>query len=188
MGSKTFVSLVIDKQPFIKGSEEARKSLENLSRDIRAKVSSKSRQKNYNTSFDVKGDFQPLLLQKRLIQALDESLYEWGKKTSALGKGYFQEVVKSAPNRVKPRPGRIQTGLMLRSVQGRTKETRNQLSINVGWKAAGTGNYYRYFSFQEDGTRDVSPMRAIPKTGAYLSKQFSSTFGKELKKRTDLIR
>jgi hypothetical protein len=78
---------------------------------------------------------------------------------------------------------------MLRSVQGRTYETKEMTYVGIGWNITGQGGYYRYFSFQEDGTRGgAMPMRAVPQTARFLSKQFDESFSKALKIRLDNIK
>lgn len=122
---------------------------------------------------------------RTMANALDETNREWGKRISKAGKKFFQHVIMTAPNRVKPKAGRYQTGTMLRSVKGTTHGNRNYTVSLIGWDSL----YYRYFSFQEDGaSRGPMPMRAIPQTSKYLMDEFSKTFSRNLKKKIDKIK
>lgn len=120
-----------------------------------------------------------------LSSAIENDAHNWAKAIAAGGKSYFQEIIKSAPNRVKPRPGRIETHEMLRSVRGITHKYKGESLVEIGW----ISNYYRYFSFQEDGTSNgPTAMHAIPKTANYIQKEFKNSFGRMLKYRIENIK
>lgn len=52
---------------------------------------------------------------------------------------------------------RYDTGDMYNAVDFRKQKTANGISVTVGW----TRKFYKYFDFQERGTKSVGPMRAI---------------------------
>jgi hypothetical protein len=55
---------------------------------------------------------------------------------------------------------RIDTGLMRGSIIYRTNKTKNSFSVRIGWLDI----WYKYFGFQENGTRNVPAMRSSYRT------------------------
>lgn len=55
---------------------------------------------------------------------------------------------------------RIDTGLMRGSISYRTKKLKNSYSVKIGWVDV----WYKYFGFQENGTRNVPAMRSAYRT------------------------
>jgi hypothetical protein len=178
------LSFTIEKSNFIAGAKETGKALTRLERNFNSAL----RMKGYSITQEATSSDRYNAIDiyvSALSSALEDSAQDWGKKVAAGGKAMFREVIKSAPNRVKPRPGRIETHLMLNSVKGTTKKYKNESVVAIGW----TGTYYRYFSFQEDGTRTgPMPMHAIPKTAKYITNEFNNTFGRMLKYRIENIK
>ena len=174
----------IEKTDFLKGSKETGKAVDKITRDFNTKLKTKG----YTITSEVVsyGDYNlGNVVVKALDSAVENSVQDWAKTVAAAGKQMYKEVIKSAPNRVKPQPGRIDTHLMLNSVYGRTTERKNFSRVEIGW----TDTYYRYFSFQEDGTRTgPMPMGAIPKTAKYVVNEFNNTFGRMLKYRMEQIK
>jgi hypothetical protein len=188
-GGNAAVIFAIDKSGFYKGIKETGQALDAMQRKINADI----RKVGYGTS----GKVTVTISDKKLFSAeivrglksaLEEADKNLAKEMARTGKQFFQNVIRTAPNRQKG-PGRIDTGLMLRSVQGRTTFTKDITYIGVGWNVKGESPYYRYFSFQEDGTRGgAMPMRAVPQTAKFLSDQFQSKMNKDLKTRLDNIK
>lgn len=179
------VIFTIDKTDFFRGAKETGKALTSMQRNINSSL----RQKGYTITSEIAQYNNGLnvgeVAVKALGSALEGSINEWAKTVAAAGKQMYKEVIKSAPNRVKPQPGRIDTHLMLNSVYGTTTERKNHSRVEIGW----TRQYYRYFSFQEDGTRTgPMPMGAIPKTTKYIVDEFNNTFGRMLKYRMEQIK
>ncbi len=56
-----------------------------------------------------------------------------------------------------PKWFRYKTGEMYNSVSYRKRNTKDSTIISIGW----VRNFYKYFDFQESGTRDVGPMAAV---------------------------
>lgn len=55
---------------------------------------------------------------------------------------------------------RVDTGLMRGSISYRTKKLKNSYSVRIGWIDV----WYKYFGFQENGTRNVPAMRSAYRT------------------------
>lgn len=188
-GGNTAVVFAIDKSGFYKGIKETGKALDSFQK----KLNTDMRKVGYGTTAKVTVTVSDnKLFSAQIVRglelALEDVTKEFAKEMSKTGKQYFQSIIRTAPNRTKG-PGRIDTGLMLRSVQGRTRYDKTTTYIAVGWNVAGSSPYYRYFSFQEDGTvGGASPMRAVPKTAQFLSDKFSQRMNKDLKTRLDKIK
>lgn len=188
-GGNTAIVFAIDKSGFYKGIKETGKALDSLQK----KINSDIKKVGYGTTGKVTitvsdNKFFSAEIVKGLESALESATFEFAKEMSKAGKQYFQSIIRTAPNQTKG-PGRIDTGLMLRSVQGRTRRDKDTTYIAVGWNVIGNSPYYRYFSFQEDGTRNgPMPMRAVPKTAKFLSDKFNQHMNKDLKTRLDNIK
>lgn len=183
-GGGVALTFTIEKSNFIAGAKETGKALSRMELEFNSKL----RKKGYAITQEVSTYGTARVSETyvmALSAALEDSTHEWAKKVAAAGKSRFREIIKSAPNRVKPRPGRIDTHPMLDSVKGTTHKHKNDSTVVIGWH----GTYYRYFSFQEDGTNNgPMPMHAIPKTASYLTKEFNNTFGRMLKYRIENIK
>lgn len=183
-GGSVGVLFYIDKTGFIAGAKQTGKALTSAERSINSTL----RKKGQSISTEIINNDLAIAAQvtvRALEGALDDVAKDWGKIISASGKRYFKEIIKTAPNRVKPRPGRIDTHDMLNAVRGRTENRRDYTASLIGWDDV----YYRYFSFQEDGTRGgPSPMGAVPKTAKYLTDQFNKSFGPMLQNRIEKIK
>lgn len=189
-GGNAAVILTIDKSGFYKGAKETGKALTAMQRKINSDIKNIGYSKTVKVSMSLEDKmmFSHILVRK-LEDAVNNSTKEMAKQLSASGKAFFKNVILTAPNRVKAQPGRIDTGLMLRSVQGRTIDSKMITRVGIGWNITDSGRYYRYFSFQEDGTRNgPMPMRAVPKTAKFISEQFQQKMEKNLKLRLDTIK
>lgn len=178
-GGSVKLEFIIDKVNYIRGAKQAGDEIKKLNATQQQGYSIKS-------TWDERALAQVAQRTvKSLEGALEQVANDWAKIVSAAGKEYFKEVIRSAPNRVKPRPGRIDTHTMLKSVRGRTKNNKDATTSTIGW----IDSYYRYFSFQEDGTRNgPMPMGAVPKTAKYLTSQFNRSFGPMLRNRIEKIK
>jgi hypothetical protein len=188
-GGNQAVVFKIDKSGFYKGAKETGVALTSMQRKINSEIRRTGYSKNVKIDMKIEGGamFSQVVV-RTLDEAVDAVSRQWAKQIAASGKDFFKTIIRTAPNRVKGEPGRIDTGLMLRSVQGRSYDNKDATYVGIGWDIAG-GTYYRYFSFQEDGTRNgPMPMRAVPQTARFLSKQFEQGLGKELKIRLDSIK
>jgi hypothetical protein len=188
-GGNTAVVFAIDKSGFYKGIKETGKALDSFQK----KLNTDMRKVGYGTTAKVTVTVSDnKLFSAQIVRGLESALEsadkELAKYMAKAGKQFFQNIVRTAPNRNKG-PGRIDTGLMLRSVQGRTSYDKTTTYIAVGWNVKGNSPYYRYFSFQEDGTKGgAMPMRAVPQTAKFLSDQFNGRMNKELQARLDKIK
>lgn len=189
-GGNQAVIFRIDKSGFYKGAKETGKALTAMQRKINAEIRNTGSSKTVKVDMKMDGGAMYAdVVVRTLNKAVDDVAKQWGKQLAASGKMFFKNIIRTAPNRVKGQPGRIDTGLMLRSVQGRTYETKEMTYVGIGWNITGSGGYYRYFSFQEDGTRGgAMPMRAVPQTARFLSGKFDESFSKALKARLDSIK
>jgi hypothetical protein len=188
-GGNQAIIFKIDKSGFYKGAKETGKALTALQRRINTEIRNTGYSKTVKVDMKITGGamFSEVAV-RTLNKAIDDVARQWSKQIAASGKQFFKNVIRTAPNRVKGQPGRIDTGLMMRSVQGRSYHTKEMTYVGIGWDIQG-GTYYRYFSFQEDGTRNgPMPMRAVPQTARFLSKQFEEGLGKALKIRLDSIK
>lgn len=55
---------------------------------------------------------------------------------------------------------RVDTGLMRGSIRYSTRKYKTKYTVNIGW----TQLWYKYFGFQENGTKSVPPMRSVLRT------------------------
>lgn len=188
-GGNTAIVFAIDKSGFYKGIKETGQALDSFQKKLNADM----RKVGYGTTAKVTVTVSDnKLFSAQIVRGLETALedvtYEFAKQMSKTGKQYFQSVIRTAPNKTKG-PGRYDTGLMFTKVQGRTRQDKDTTYIAVGWNVAGNSPYYRYFSFQEDGTAGgASPMRAVPKTAQFLSDKFNQRMSKDLKIRLDKIK
>lgn len=182
-GGNVAVVFNIDKSDYIKGIKGAGDALERFEKTSINKTGS-SNKLSINVDAGQRQRVSTVAVVA-LRDALEDSTKEWTKQLAASGKKYFQNIIATAPNRVKPRPGRIDTTTMITKVRGRSIHRANHSIAMVGWDDV----YYRYFSFQEDGTRGgPMPMGAVPKTARYLSTEFNRTMSPILKARMDQIK
>lgn len=95
----------------------------------------------------------------------------------------FAQIVASDSKRtIKKYIGdRIDTGRMIGSVYGRTKKSTGKITVRAGW----LDQWYKYFGFQENGTFQVSPMRAILRTFLEISPQVIKSMEYYLKNYTN---
>ena len=92
---------------------------------------------------------------------------ELTKDAQALGE-MARDVMKKYVNRV-------DTGTMKREVRYKiTKRDMKTLSVDVGWIRL----WYKYFDYQESGTRAVKPMNALFKTRMETEPQFYKIYSK----------
>jgi hypothetical protein len=188
-GGNTAVVFAIDKSGFYKGIKETGKALDSMQKKINADIKKNGYGKTARVTVTISDN---KLFSAEIVRGLETALEgatrEFAKELSKSGKQFFQNIVRTAPNRQKG-PGRIDTGLMLRSVQGRTSYDKTTTYIGIGWNVKGNSPYYRYFSFQEDGTRGgATPMRAVPQTANFISQQFQAKMSKDLQARLDKIK
>lgn len=191
-GGSIGVLFVIEKQDFQRGTRQVAAELSKIERQSISKKGYRKDTFSINVESTGESLGEVAVTQIRAWdKALEDSANDWGKMIAAAGKERFREVIKSAPNRTK-RSGRIDTGDMLKAVRGVTKSLKNETRIAIGWNTEmiGTpGTYYRYFSFQEDGTSNgPTAMGAVPKTAAYITTQFDKSFGRMLEYRMKNIK
>lgn len=84
--------------------------------------------------------------------ALDDDMSGLAKITSAELKSSIKQGIG----------GRVETGRMKSSIYGVTTKHKGSYTSSAGWLKL----WYKYFGFQENGTKTVSPMHSI--IGAYL--------------------
>jgi hypothetical protein len=181
--SEVAVIFRIDKKDFIKGSKQAAAQLEKFANQAAKGGRAKGVSLTVQT-LDTGVESVSVYTARTIEGGLNQATKEWGKRISATGKEFFKKVIRTAPNRRKG-PGRYETGRMFRAVRGRTEDTVDFTTSMIGWNNV----YYRYFSFQEEGTSNgPSPMRAVPQTANYISQQFKSTFPRVLKSKIDKIK
>lgn len=82
---------------------------------------------------------------KRLTDALAPAVTQIGTEGKATMRKYAN---------------RIDTGLMRGSIAYRTKKLKSSYSVRIGW----IDIWYKYFGFQENGTRSVPAMRSVYRT------------------------
>ena len=188
-GGTQAVLFTIDKTGYFKGASQAGRELKKLEKDIIKNLKQGEYAKTVRVRQKLEGR---IYVDEVLVASLDKSLNEVAnevaKSLAAQGKSYFRNIVKTAPNKHKE-PGRYETGYMLSKVQGRTINRKNYVTVGVGWDIAGNGDYFRYFSFQEEGARGgPMPMNAIPKTTHFITTKFRQEFEAKLKARLDSIK
>lgn len=188
-GGNTGIIFEINKDGFYKGIKETGQALDKMQK----KINSDIRKVGYGTTARVTLEVRDnKLISAQVIRGLESALEgatrDFAKEMAKSGKLFFQKIIRTAPNKTKG-PGRIDTRLMLRSVQGRTFFKKDATYVGVGWNVKGDSPYFRYFSFQEDGTRGgAMPMRAVPQTAKFMSDKFNSQMSKDLQARLDKIK
>jgi hypothetical protein len=78
-----------------------------------------------------------------------QDINEFAKNLSGLGKNVMSNYAN-----------REDTSLMRNSIYGTTKGTKYRITSSIGW----TRLWYKYFGFQENGTRTIKPMRSVLRT------------------------
>lgn len=88
-----------------------------------------------------------------------EMLPDGKRMTDALAPAMTQIGVEGKAT-MKKYANRIKTGLMNDSIIYRTKKGKSSYSVSIGWLQL----WYKYFGFQENGTRNVPAMRSTYRT------------------------
>ena len=88
-----------------------------------------------------------------------EMLPDGKRITESLGPAVTQIGVEGKAT-MKKYANRIDTGLMRGSISYRTKKLKSSYSVRIGWVDV----WYKYFGFQENGTRNVPAMRSAYRT------------------------
>lgn len=83
-------------------------------------------------------------------KALARDMYALGKETSLEAKSVMKKYIGS----------RVDTGRMKGSVYNTTTQSRSRVVAEAGWLDL----WYRYFGYQEEGTRFISPMHSVLRT------------------------
>lgn len=72
----------------------------------------------------------------------------------------LQELGKDGKATMQKYANRIDTGLMRSSIRYNTRKYKSRYTVSIGW----TQLWYKYFGFQENGTRSIPPMRSVLRT------------------------
>lgn len=83
-----------------------------------------------------------------------------GKRLADMIRPQAQEIGKTGKALMRQYANRVDTGLMRNSIRYATRITDKKTSIKIGW----TQLWYKYFGFQENGTRYVTPMHSVMRT------------------------
>lgn len=83
-------------------------------------------------------------------KALEKDVYEMGKMVSDESKSTMQKYIGS----------RVDTGRMKGSVYGRTTKRKGHVKAEAGWLDL----WFKYFGYQEEGTKRISPMHSVLRT------------------------
>jgi hypothetical protein len=94
------------------------------------------------------------------IMRMDFAMLADGKRiTDALAPAMGQ-IGLEGKQTMKKYANRIDTGLMNNSIYYSTRKLKNSYVVRIGW----TELWYKYFGFQENGTKNIRPMRSVLRT------------------------
>ena len=94
------------------------------------------------------------------IMRYDIAMLADGKRIAdALAPGISQ-IGQDGKATMKKYANRIDTGLMNNSIFYTTRRLKNSYVVRIGW----TELWYKYFGFQENGTKSINPMRSVLRT------------------------
>lgn len=88
-----------------------------------------------------------------------------GKRLADMIRPQAQEIGKTGKAIMRQYANRVDTGLMRNSIKYTTRVGEKKTVIRIGW----TQLWYKYFGFQENGTRYVSPMHSVLRTFAQMA-------------------
>ena len=152
----TQIDISFDFSDFTIKTRQAKAGLSDLAYELhKALDGSERKSKEY-------GFISPKSVSKKQVESIisktiklpnDAEIYqdinEFAKNLSELGK----DVMKGYANRE-------DTSLMRNSIYGNTKGNKYRITSSIGW----TRLWYKYFGFQENGTRIIKPMRSVLRT------------------------
>jgi hypothetical protein len=101
---------------------------------------------------------------------IDNVVYRAGKGISALSKDTIKKYIGS----------RVETGDMKGSIYGRTSKSKGQVVSRAGWLDL----WYKYFGYQEEGTKTISPMHSILRTYLEVAPQVQRAMSELVRKST----
>ena len=152
----TQIDISFDFSDFSVKTREAKAGLSDLAYDLHKALQGTGRSnKEY-------GFISPKSVSRKEIESVisrtiklpnDAEIYKdinaFAKNLSGLGKNVMSNYAN-----------REDTSLMRNSIYGTTKGTKYKITSSIGW----TRLWYKYFGFQENGTRTIKPMRSVLRT------------------------
>lgn len=164
--ARTRFDVVIDYTSWDMNLAEAREFVRgtqmSFKKDVAKSFDSGSNMSNLMWSIQVDGD----KAQKDLAKIVLPSLLDLQNLPRNMAREMLGDIGKIGVSEIRkgilkpegrPRSPRYDTGEMYRSVDYKVRGSGTMPRVEIGW----TRNYYKYFTFQEQGTFDVGPMNAI---------------------------
>lgn len=156
--SDHLVQFVYDYSDFSATAKSTRQAMSDFGNDIYKLMSGMETNKSgfiYASNkmpnmMTVDGALQKVISLYADDKQIGNDLVQFAKNTADVSKSTIKYYIGS----------RVETGTMKGSVYGRTKRGKNKVTATAGW----IDLWYKYFSFQEEGTSQVRPMHAMMRT------------------------
>lgn len=157
------------------GMKEARNMIADFGKELRDSMQGVNTEKGTYFVY-AKSDFKKsytttsadLILPK--VTDMDKLIYQVGKNVSALSKDTIKKYIGS----------RVETGDMKGSIYGRTTKSKGKVVSRAGWLDL----WYKYFGYQEEGTKQISPMHSILRTYLEVAPQVQRAMSEFVRKST----
>lgn len=158
----SMVEFVFDYSDLDRASRQVKKELSDFSYELSKafKSTGNSRGKKDNLFYLTNKQIEPFTGGPNNPSETFYLLPDGVQMTSAL-KGGVQSMGREGANTMRKYVNRIETGRMKDSITYTTRSYSNKYVVRIGW----TGLWYKYFGFQENGTKNgIRPMRSILRT------------------------
>jgi hypothetical protein len=145
------------------GAREVRRELSNIGYEIHRtfKQAGIPRTRSANKQFTISPKLSAGLDQsdagivRMFIPVLPD-----GKRISDALAPAMGQIGEEGKQTMKKYANRVDTGLMQGSIYYRTRRLAKSYVVRIGW----TDLWYKYFGFQENGTKSIRPMRSVLRT------------------------
>jgi hypothetical protein len=131
-------------------AEKARRLIEEFGKQIKSEMKGVKSSNGFIFADSDFRNYSTATIKLMSDSALARDMYALGKEVSAESKNVMKKYIGS----------RVDTGRMKGSVYNSTKQSKGRVVAEAGWLDL----WYRYFGYQEEGTRYVSPMHSVLRT------------------------
>lgn len=172
--SSSEVSFVIDYSGLKVGMKEARDLIADFGKEIKVSMDGINKDRSsgfilassdYSNAYDTSK-----IVKLPKIEAIAHDANEIAKNISAEGKAKIKRYIGS----------RVETGTMKGAVYGRTYKGKDMVTAKAGWLDL----WYKYFDYQESGTRYITPMNSMLRTYLELAPEVQKAMSQYLRNST----
>lgn len=132
------------------GVQKARTMIEGFSKELKSEMKGIKSSNGFIFADSDFRNYSTATLKLMSDSALARDMYALGKETSLEAKSVMKKYIGS----------RVDTGRMKGSVYNKTTQNKSRVVAEAGWLDL----WYRYFGYQEEGTKFISPMHSVLRT------------------------